>query len=47
MSDAKWAVSVKIAIEFDNIPPVTYAAMKNTDTNETMNSFLRAFLFWV
>lgn len=44
-SDAKCAVSVKMAIEFDKIPPVIYTAMKNTDTNDTINSLRMDFLF--
>lgn len=42
-SEARCAVSVKIAIELDRIPPMIYAIMKNTDTNETSISFFRAF----
>ena len=40
ISEARWAVSVNMAIELAKIPPVSYAAMKNTDTNATIFNFL-------
>ena len=39
ISDARCAVSVKIAIEFAIIPPVSYAAMKKTETKATHLNF--------
>ena len=45
-SESKWAVSVKIAMEFERIPPITYAMMKNTETKETKHNFLIAFLLF-
>ena len=44
ISEARCAVSVKIAIEFARYPPVIWAAMKNTDTKETHFSFHIAYL---
>ena len=44
-SEARWAVSVKIAMEFDIIPPVIWTAMKKTETKETINSLRIDFLF--
>lgn len=43
-SDARWAVSVKMAIELDKIPPIIYAIMKNTETVATNVSLRMAFL---
>lgn len=43
MSEARCAVSVKIAIELARYPPVIWAAIKNIETNETIFSFLIAF----
>jgi len=43
-SEAKWAVSVKMAIEFDIIPPVICTAIKKHETKETIISFFIAFL---
>lgn len=43
-SEARWAVSVKMAIELERIPPVICTAMKKTETKETMSSFLIDFL---
>lgn len=35
ISDAKWAVSVKIAIELARYPPIHYAIIKKIETNDT------------
>ena len=40
ISEARCAVSVNMAMEFAKIPPVSYAAIKNTETNETIFNFL-------
>jgi len=39
MSEARCAESVKIAIEPAIYPPISYAVMKKTDTNDTVKSF--------
>ena len=44
MSDARWAESVKMAMEPAIYPPISYAVMKKTETNDTIHSFLIAAL---
>lgn len=41
-SDARWAESVKMAIEPAMKPPMSYAVMKKTETNATVISFFLA-----
>lgn len=46
ISERRWAVSVKIAMELERIPPIVYAMMKNTETSETRRSLRIAFLLF-
>jgi hypothetical protein len=43
ISEARCAVSVKMAIELARMPPVIWAAIKKMDTIETILSFFIAF----
>jgi hypothetical protein len=42
ISERRCAVSVKMAIEPESIPPAVYTAMKKKDTKVTKRSFLMA-----
>ena len=44
ISDARWAESVKIAIEPARYPPISYAVMKKIETIDTVSSFFFAAL---
>ena len=43
-SEARWAESVKMAIELARIPPVSCATMKKLDTTVAVQSFFIASL---
>ena len=43
-SEARWAESVKIAMDYARYPPISYATMKNIETVATIMSFFSAFL---